>query len=326
MTSNTHLNNIPQDLRVAKPDTLEDVITFSVDSSDRLDKFLARMLPEHSRTKLAKMIEAGEVLVDGQVQKPRFTVEPGMVISLPEPEDAAAHDLTPANIPLDIVYEDEGLLVVNKPRGLAAHPATSLKEPSLVNALLARNIELSQTAGAFRPGIVHRLDKETTGLMVVAKTDQVHVALAKQMETKSAERRYFAVVGGLVERDRFVIDAPIARNQRNRLQMAVDPAGKHAVTHVKRVGLLPEGTVVACRLETGRTHQIRVHLSACGMPILGDQLYSPRNFSQGLMQLHAAFLAFEHPLKGERVSFFALPDESFYGHAITSKEIIDPFE
>src|SRR5947209_2301782 len=152
------------------------------------------MLPEHSRSKLARIVDSGEVLVDGQVQKPSFQLLPGMVVQLDEPPEAEAHDLSPADIPLDIVFEDEHLLVVNKPRGLAAHPAASLKEPSLVNALLFRPHGLSSGSGEFRPGIVHRLDKDTTGLLVVAKTDSVHVQLAKQIEQKDAIRRYVAVV------------------------------------------------------------------------------------------------------------------------------------
>jgi 23S rRNA pseudouridine1911/1915/1917 synthase len=295
------------------------------EEKERLDRFLARMLPEHSRTKLAKLVESGEVLVDGRVQKPSFALEPGMVVSLDEPEEAAAHDLTPADIALDIIFEDEAMLVVNKPRGLAAHPAISLKEPSLVNALLGRNTELSGVGESFRPGIVHRLDKETTGLMVVAKTDQAHVALAKQMETKTAERRYVAVVAGRVEQEQFRVDAPIARHRQNRLLMAVDPEGKTAITHVKRLARLERGTLVGCKLETGRTHQIRVHLRAIGHPVLGDTLYAPKEFAVGVLQLHAAFLGLEHPVRGERVEFYAPPPADFNGADLVSRDVLDPF-
>ncbi len=295
------------------------------DRHERLDRFLARILPEHSRTKLAKLVEAGVVLVDGRPQKPSFSLEPGMAVALEEPEGAPAHDLTPAYIPLDIVFEDDALLVVNKPRGLAAHPATSLKEPSLVNALLARGSTLSETAGAFRPGIVHRLDKETTGLMVVAKTDAAHVSLARQIEGKSAERRYVAVVAGHVEREQFTIDAPIARSRQNRLLMAVDNEGKRAVTHVKRLARLDAGALVGARLETGRTHQIRVHLRAVGHPVLGDDLYAPKEFAHGPLQLHAVYLSFDHPSTGGRVDFYAEPDESFLGREHVTREAVDPF-
>jgi len=295
------------------------------DRPDRLDRFLARMLPDHSRTKLAKLIALGEVTVDGEIQKPSFALETGMTVALAEPEDAAAHDLTPADIALEILYEDEDLLVVNKPRGLAAHPAATLKEPSLVNALLGLKTELSTAGGDFRPGIVHRLDKDTTGLMVVAKNDAAHVALAKQMETKTAERRYFAVVAGSVEQAQFTVAAPIARSKQNRLLMAVDVHGKPAVTHVKRLARIENGTVVGCRLETGRTHQIRVHLRAIGNPVLGDTLYAPREVSSGPLQLHAAYLAFDHPTSGERIAVYASPDSDFYGRDMVSRDLLDPF-
>lgn len=295
------------------------------DQSERLDRFLARCLPDHSRTKLAKIIERGEVTVNGQVHRASFLLSPGMEIVLDSPDETPAHDLTPADIPLEIIYEDDDLLVVNKPRGLAAHPASSLKEPSLVNALLGRNISLSTVGGDFRPGIVHRLDKETTGLMVVAKNDQSHVKLAKQMETKSAERRYFAVVAGDVEQTRFTIAAPIARSKVNRLLMAVDPHGKPAVTHVKRLARVPQGNLVACRLETGRTHQIRVHLRAIGHPVLGDSLYAPKEYATGPLQLHAAYLALDHPTTGDRIAFYAAPDAEFYGQALAKAEDVENF-
>jgi 23S rRNA pseudouridine1911/1915/1917 synthase len=289
-------------------------MTLVSESRERLDKFLARMLPDHSRTKLAKLITDGEVLVDGRVEKPSFQLEPGMSVTLDEPDETAPHDLTPADIWLEVLYEDEHMLIVNKPRGLAAHPAASLKEPSLVNALLARGGELSQTAGAFRPGIVHRLDKDTTGLMVVAKNDTAHVALARQIEGKTAERRYFAVVAGDPEQDRFIIDAPIARDKHTRLKMAVDSYGKRAVSHVRKVARLDEGSLLAVRLETGRTHQIRVHLRAIGHPVLGDEIYAPKEYQGVPLQLHAAYLALDHPVTGDRLAHFAPPPDDFLGH------------
>lgn len=281
------------------------------EGSERLDRFLARHLPEHSRTKLARLVDSGEVMVDGEAQKPSFKLETGMRVTLDAPEERPAHDLVPADIPLDVVYEDDAMLVVNKPRGLASHPASSLHEPSLVNALLARGTRLSEVGEAFRPGIVHRLDKETTGLMVVAKTDAAHVALARQMEGKTAERRYLALVAGTVERERFLVDMPIGRDPKHRVRMAVVPDGKSARTEVKRVVRLDAGTLLACRLETGRTHQIRVHLAYHAMPVIGDHLYAPRAVGEGPLQLHAAYLALDHPVTGERMSFAAAPDEAF---------------
>ncbi|HVT13088.1 MAG TPA: RluA family pseudouridine synthase [Fimbriimonadaceae bacterium] len=295
------------------------------DGRERLDVFLARHLPQHSRTRLARLINEGGVLVDGSVGKPSLGLEPGMKVSLEEPEPAPPHDLSPADIPLDVRYEDADLLVVNKQRGLAAHPAASLKEPSLVNALLARSHSLSTAGGEFRPGIVHRLDKETTGLMIVAKNDAAHVRLARQIESKRAERRYLAVVAGDVERERFTINAPMARDKRDRMKMAVDPHGKEAVTHIKRIARLAEGTLIAARLETGRTHQIRVHLSAIGHPVLGDTLYAPREYARGPMQLHAAYLGLQQPTTGERIVVYAPPPADFLGADTASEEMVADF-
>ena len=293
---------------------------FIVDQSERLDKFLARILPEHSRTKLAKLIAQGEVKVDGSKEKASFRLNPGMTVSLEAPAESSAHNLEPAVIDLDIVFEDDVLLVVNKPRGLASHPAASLKEASLVNALLSRSHSLSQAGGDFRPGIVHRLDKDTTGLMVVAKTDAAHVALAKQIEGKEAERRYFAIVAGDVSQEKFRIDAPIARDKRNRLKMAVDPHGKPAATVVSRIARLDAGWLLAVKLETGRTHQIRVHLSSLGMPVLGDRIYAPKAYQTGPLQLHAAYLKFTHPVTGETVECYAKPPEDFLGQELAKQD------
>lgn len=295
------------------------------DQSERLDRFLARSLPEFSRSKLAKLIEQGLVLVDGEVVKPSFLLSSGMEVELDEPEQREAHDLTPADIPLDVVFEDDALLVVNKPRGLASHPAASLKEPSLVNALLFRSHGLSQIGEAFRPGIVHRLDKETTGLMVVAKTDEAHAALAKQIETKAAGRRYFAVVAGDPEQERFFVKAPMARDKRDRIKMAVDPLGKDAVTEIKVIARTERGVLLGVRLETGRTHQIRVHLSAVGLPVLGDSLYAPREFGSGPLQLHAGYLSFDHPSTGNRIVTTALPPEDFVARELADVAALEQF-
>lgn len=301
------------------------MIRFEAQSSLRLDKFLSEQLPDHSRSKLAKMIDDGEVTVNGEPSKSSYKLRIGDIVELEEPENTEAHDLTPFPMDLDVVFEDEHLMIVNKPRGLASHPAASLKEPSLVNVLLARGGELSTAGGEFRPGIVHRLDKETTGLMVVAKNDIAHADLASQIETKSAHRRYFAVVAGDVDRERFVIDAPIGRNPAQRQLMMVDVKGKNAVTHVKKIARLFEGTLIACRLETGRTHQIRVHLRALGHPIFGDDLYAPKEFKSGPMQLHAAYLAVDHPKTKERIVAFAAPPEDFLGHEKATRELIEEF-
>lgn len=298
---------------------------FIVESPDRLDKFLAAQFPDHSRSKIARHIEDGKVWVNGKVEKPAFKLRSGDEVELEDLVESEAHDLTPFAMDIEVVYEDDDMMIVNKPRGLASHPAASLREPSLVNVLLARGGSLSSLGGDFRPGIVHRLDKETTGLMVVAKNDFSHAALAASIEKKDAHRRYFAVVAGEVDRDVFTVDAPIARNPANRQQMTVDVHGKRAVTHVLRVARVLQGTLVACRLETGRTHQIRVHLRALGNPVLGDQLYAPKEQGSGPMQLHAAYLSIPHPRTGKRVSAFAAPPEDFHGYEFATREVIENF-
>lgn len=300
-------------------------MTLISDTHERLDRFLARHLPTHSRTKLSKLVSEGAVLVDGTAQRPSFQLGPGMSITLAEPGETAPHDLTPADIPLDVRYEDEDMLIVNKPRGLAVHPAISLKEPSLVNALLSRNHDLSQAGGSFRPGIVHRLDKDTTGLLVVAKNDQAHALLAKEIESKEAERRYVAVAAGDIDRDRFVIDAPVARDRKDRIKMSVDPLGKHAVTHVKRLARLEQGSLLALRLETGRTHQIRVHLRAIGHPVLGDRMYAPKELAECPLQLHAVLLAVTQPRTGERIVVFCPPPSDFFGRDLVTEEVVEDF-
>jgi 23S rRNA pseudouridine1911/1915/1917 synthase len=301
------------------------VLSFTALPGIRLDKFLSQMLPDHSRSKLVKMIDDGGVLVNGKPEKSAYKLRAGEVVELEAPADTEAHDLTPHAMEIEVVYEDDDLLIVNKPRGLASHPAASLKEPSLVNVLLARGGPLSELGGEFRPGIVHRLDKETTGLMVVAKNDIAHASLAAQIEKKDAERRYFAVVAGEIDRERFTIDAPMARNASYRLQMTVDPKGKPAVTHIKRIVRLHQGTLIACRLETGRTHQIRVHLRALGYPVIGDDLYAPKEYKTGAMQLHAAYLAVVHPKTGQEIVAFANAPEDFLGSKQAIQSAIDPF-
>jgi len=266
---------------------------------------------------LTELIDSGQVMVDGVVQKRSFKVLPGMRIDVPEIEDRESHDLTPANIPLEIVYSDEDVMVVNKPRGLATHPAPSLKEPSLVNALLGLGGDLSSAGGDFRPGIVHRLDKETTGAILIAKNDNAHASLAKQIEKRTAGREYLAVIDGdlAVDGDWLRIEAPIGRDPRNRLKMAVVKEGKPATTLVQVLGRCDAGTVVRCRLETGRTHQIRVHLSSIRHAVLGDSLYAGKHLQTAPLQLHAWRIAFDHPVTGARIEVEAKPPEDFLGRS-----------
>lgn len=298
---------------------------FVVEEPTRLDRFLAGQMPEHSRSKLARLVDEGLARVDGLPRKPGFGLKPGMVVAIEEVGESEPHRLEPVAIPLDVVHEDDDLLVVNKPRGLASHPAPSQRSWTLVNALLGRGHELSGVAGTFRPGIVHRLDKETTGLMVVAKNDRAHRLLAEQIQDKRAERRYVCVLRGAPDQPRFIVDAPIGLDPVHRKRRAVRPDGKPAVTHFRKLERLDEGALVAARLETGRTHQIRVHAAAIGHPVLGDRVYGPDPAPDCAIQLHAAFLAFAHPSTGAPCAFFVVPPEDFAGWDHVSLDSVEPW-
>lgn len=291
-------------------------LEFTVDEPGRLDKFLSWRIPGVSRARVAEHIAAGHVRVEGFVRtKGSHALQTGEHVELTSAiEDRTPQPLEPADIPLDVLYEDDELLVVDKPRGLATHPAPSLHEPTLVNALLGRGASLSGGSADFRPGIVHRLDKETTGLLVVAKTDYVHAELSRQIAAKEADRRYLAIVHGKPDRERFRIDGPIARDPNDRLKMAIVADGKSAATGVRTLRPVEAGTLLACRLETGRTHQIRVHLTGAGHPIVGDPLYG-RGHEEVPMQLHAARLQFVHPADGTRRTFFSAPPLDFLAFA-----------
>ena len=291
------------------------------ESEERLDKFLARSMPEHSRSKLVRAIEDGLVRVDGRDRRASHMLKAGDNVEVMAIAETPAHDLTPADIPIDVIYEDDALAVVNKPRGLATHPAASLREPSLVNALLSRSMKLSGGDEEFRPGIVHRLDKETTGLLVIAKTDAAHVLIQRQIAQRTAERRYVATVARDLERERFTLDGPLGLDPKHRTRRAVVADGKPAITHVRRLARTELGTLIACRLETGRTHQIRVHMAALGHPVLGDVLYGGGGFVP--MQLHSAFLRLIHPTTSEEMAFFVEPPADFAARELVKRSDIE---
>ena len=281
----------------------------------RLDAFLAREdddLPALSRSAAAKLIERGDVALNGRPADKKDRVAAGDLVeyAIPEPEPI---DALPENIPLDVIYEDDDLLVVNKPSGMVVHPAPGNPSGTLVNALLYRcRGRLSGINGALRPGIVHRIDKQTSGLLVVAKNDEAHRKLAAELEGHHITREYHALVQGGFSQDRGTVDLPIGRHPVDRKRMAVRPDGKRAVTHGQVLRRFGKYTYVECRLETGRTHQIRVHMSSMHHPLLGDEVYGKGSAGwkvhgkplQGQV-LHAMTIGFIHPTTGEYMEFEA---------------------
>ncbi|WP_265570623.1 RluA family pseudouridine synthase [Sphingomicrobium nitratireducens] len=289
----------------------------------RLDRALAEALPTLSRERLKKLVKEGRLArPDGSALRDPATKVKGdetFALSVPAPEP---HHAAPQDIPLVIAYEDEHLLVVDKPAGLVVHPAAGNRDGTLVNALLHHCVgQLSGIGGVARPGIVHRIDKDTSGLLVVAKTDVAHEGLARQFAAHSIDRRYLAVASGDILKSEGTVDAPLARSTQNRKKMAVveDGRGKRAVTHWTRLAPLKDATLVECRLETGRTHQVRVHMASIGHPLVGDPVYGRtrkahrtllKELGFGRQALHAARLGFTHPVTKDRLSFdSALPSD-----------------
>ncbi len=278
----------------------------------RLDRALAAAVPTLSRERLKALIRSGAL--SPQVRDPAVKVHGGETFQLAVPKPAAAHNEA-QDIPLTVAFEDEHLLVIDKPAGLVVHPAAGNFDRTLVNALLHHcGASLSGIGGVARPGIVHRIDKDTSGLLVVAKTDVAHEGLAKQFSDHSIDRRYLAIVNGVPKTGSGTIDAPLARSSANRKKMAIvaEGRGKRAVTHWKRLELLRNAALVECRLETGRTHQVRVHMASIGHPLLGDPFYggSGKTHRKLLVELgfqrqalHAAELGFVHPVTKHRLSF-----------------------
>ena len=290
-------------------------LTLTADrEGERADALLSRLAPGLTRSAAQKLLERGAATLDGKPVRKNDRPAPGqvVVVRLPDPEPIG---LIPQDIPLDVVYEDGDVIVVNKPVGLVVHPAPGHPDGTLVNALLHHcGGSLSGVGGALRPGIVHRIDRDTSGLIIAAKNDAAHQALSAQLQDHTLARTYEAVVTGNLREDRGTVDAPIGRHHTDRKRMAVtDRGGKRAVTHWEVIERFPGLTYVRCRLETGRTHQIRVHMAHMGHPVYGDTVYGAKKPVPGLTGqcLHAAGLRFVHPRTGETVEATCPLNEEF---------------
>ena len=281
------------------PEELED---------ERLDTVIASLSEGQSRSYLKTLIKDGSVLLNGKTSKPSTRVHENDTIQLTLPEKLIP-DILPENIPLDILYEDEDILVVNKPKGMVVHPAPGHYSGTLVNAVMYHcGDSLSGINGIMRPGIVHRIDRDTTGSVIICKNDAAHCSISAQLQEHSIVRRYFAILYDNITEDEFTVDKPIGRDPADRKRMAVRPDGKRAVTHCKVLRRFGKYTYVECRLETGRTHQIRVHMAYAHHPLLGDEVYAGRRKSPFQTQgqcLHAGILGFIHPRTGEYIETHA---------------------
>ena len=292
-------------------DEREILIITENEAGQRADVVLAAML-ELTRSNMQKLLDEGRAVKGTKVIKSNYKVKLGdeIIVTLPEPQPL---DVQPENIPLDIIYEDEDVVVVNKARGMVVHPAAGNYSGTLVNALLYHCKNLSGINGVIRPGIVHRLDKDTSGIMICAKNDAAHVSLSEQIQSKTAQRTYLAVVRGNIKTDSGVIETQIARDKDDRKKMAVvKEGGRNAITEYAVVERFGKYTIVKCKLKTGRTHQIRVHMEYLGYPLVGDPKYSPMKtpFSINGQALHSLTLSFDHPRTGERMEFEAkLPED-----------------
>lgn len=271
----------------------------------RVDKLLTELNEGKSRSQIQSWIKDGLVTINGETVKANYKCQSGEKLEwrIPKPKPL---EIEAENIPLDILYEDKDVLVVNKPRGMVVHPSAGHDSGTLVNALLYHCDDLSGINGVERPGIVHRIDKDTSGLLIVAKNDEAHLSLSEQLQKREVERKYAALAHGAIPHETGLIDAPIGRDPKNRQRMAVVDRGKSAITHFRVLKRFPEFTYLECKLETGRTHQIRVHMKYIGHPLVGDPLYGPRKtYDLDGQVLHAKEVGFTHPKTKEWMHFSA---------------------
>lgn len=291
--------------------TIKTILITADHDIQRLDAMVANAIPEISRTRATELVRDGLVLLNGEVKKAKYKPQAGDVVEVSIPA-AQELEIIAEDLRLDIVYEDANVAVVNKPSGMVVHPSFGHSSGTLVNGLMHAIKDLSGINGEIRPGIVHRIDKDTSGLLMVAKNDLAHESLSEQLQAKTVKREYIALVHGVIDHELGKIDAPIGRDPKDRIRYEVVENGKDSVTHFEVLKRFGEYTLVKCRLETGRTHQIRVHMRYIGHPIVGDPLYGPRkthksDFGQFL---HAKTIGFEHPVTGAFLEFAAeMPGE-----------------
>lgn len=281
-----------------------EILTYTINlEKGRLDKVLVDAFPQFSRSQIQSWLKEDRVTVNGEASRANYKVKEAdeIIINRPAPQVIEA---VPQDIPLEIIYEDDSVMVINKPQGMVVHPSAGHPDGTLVNALMFHSDRLSTINDVIRPGIVHRIDKDTSGLLMVAKNDEAHEYLAEQLKEKKALRKYVALVHGEIPHEKGTITAPIGRSKDNRQKQAVVAEGKPAVTHFTVLERFEGFTLVECQLETGRTHQIRVHMDYIGYPIAGDPFYGPRKTLEGPGQfLHARTLGFKHPVTHEELSF-----------------------
>lgn len=277
----------------------------------RIDKVLTALFADHSRSQVQQWLKDGAVSVNGEPVKANYKVKSAdaIVVEVPEPEEL---EIVAEDLPIEIVYEDDDVAVVNKSQGMVVHPSAGHAQGTLVNALMYHMKNLSSINGVIRPGIVHRIDKDTSGLLMIAKNDQAHEALAQQLKDKTSLRKYIALVHGVIPHEKGTINAPIGRSKVDRKMQAIREDGKPAVTHFTVLERFENFTLVELQLETGRTHQIRVHMKYIGYPLAGDPVYGPKKILKGNGQfLHAKLLGFTHPQTNERMTFEAPLPEVF---------------
>lgn len=307
MLENTNRENLSED----SYDEIKEFLVEEDEEGDRLDVYLADQFVDMSRSYIQKIIKDKKVTVNGKIEKAKYLVkeEDKIVIEIPKPK---VLEVVPQDIPIEIVYEDDDVIIVNKPQGMVVHPAPGNYEGTLVNAILYHcEGNLSSINGVIRPGIVHRIDKDTSGILMIAKNNNAHNCLAEQLKDHSITREYEFICCGVFKEDKVTVDRPIGRNPKDRLKMAIVPNGKRAVTHFEVLERFNGYTHVRARLETGRTHQIRVHAMSINHPLVGDPVYGPKNSKIKLngQALHAKKLGFIHPTTNEYVEFNSeLPD------------------